>query len=93
MHSTHAQSPSSDRPVDEVLAVVLDVVRSVVGHEVRPQDRLEADLAIDSIDLARISAALPYDVQELLARFDFDRLTALTVADLAPDLAAAGAAS
>lgn len=77
MQLTHAPSGSNQ---DQLLAAV----RSVIGREVRLSDELEADLALDSVDLARVAAALPYDLYRVLASYDFDRLTALTVADLEP---------
>ena len=85
MHSTHAPSTAAVARPGPSLEPVLDAVEAVIGRRPDPSDRLEADLALDSIDLARIAAAVPYDLIGRLAGMDFEQLVELTVADLAPD--------
>lgn len=80
MQSTHA----ADRSREAGLAAVCAAIEAVTGRRPEPGDRLEADLAIDSLELAAIAAAVPFDLNARLAGFDFERLVSLTVAELVP---------
>lgn len=76
MYSTHAQSAALDS--------VLAALEALLGHRPEPSDRVEADLALDSVDLAVVAAEVPFDLYGHLRTLDFDQLVELRVGELVP---------
>lgn len=72
------------------MAAVLTAIEGIIGRRPQSSDRIEADLALDSLDLARVATAVEFDLYRQLVGYDFDRLAELTVADLIPSAASPG---
>jgi acyl carrier protein len=95
-----ADLPDKPSPGTQLFDQVVAVIASVVGaHAGWPaavvgSARLEADLRLDSIEIAALGQALAdrfgeqVDLTDFLAELSFDRLVELTVADLVDYVAA-----
>jgi acyl carrier protein len=83
--------PGEQRLLGEVIALLQQVIGDdrYWADRVAPSARLDADLRMDSLEMAALAAALGeayggrVDLPAYLAGLDFDQLVALTVADLA----------
>ncbi|MEO6703537.1 MAG: acyl carrier protein [Jatrophihabitantaceae bacterium] len=77
-------------PYADIVAALCEVAGpdQLVAGQVRPSSRLEADLRLDSIELAALGLLLAerfgpaVQLTDLLAGLDFDRLIELTVGEV-----------
>jgi acyl carrier protein len=93
--------PDEERSLADILAGIITMLRQVTGEDARwagditPASRIEADLRIDSLELAALGDLLQetygdvVDLPGYLAGLDIGQIVALSVGDLAAYVAAA----
>ncbi len=97
MHPTPVSLPSERAP-GSLAGELTDLLAELTGVPVEPQARLEADLGLDSLDVARLDAEFrrrygpAADLRGYLAGLELDQLIDLTVSELASYLRTVAAA-